>query len=98
MREYRGGRDRKERLKVVSLVQMRRAKNGSSRGTGAVTFLKSASTLGGLEGSPSFCAALFTAVNAQDISIQDEKSDDCAVINWTNQTPDYNSSFYAARF
>jgi hypothetical protein len=95
MREYRGGRDRKERLKVVSLVQMRRAKNGSSRGTGAVTFLKSASTL---EGSPSFCAALFTAVNAQDISIQDEKSDDCAVINWTNQTPDYNSSFYAARF
>jgi hypothetical protein len=51
-----------------------------------------------LEVSPSFCAALFSAVNAQDISTRDEKSDDCAVINWTNQTPDHSSSFYAARF
>jgi hypothetical protein len=73
MREYRGGRDRKERLKVVSFSANAPGKKGSSRGTGAVTFLKSASTLGGLEVSPSFCAALFSAVNAQDISTRERK-------------------------
>jgi hypothetical protein len=46
---------------------------GPRRGTRAVTFLKSASTLGGLEVSPSFCAALFSAVNAQDISTRGRK-------------------------